>query len=150
MIGSRYVRFPSGARNEREYEIRREIKREHDDIDFSRKLELFPDETEKMAAIVDRAGGDPREFLTLLKFDADAFDLEPSDVYDGDLDPDREWLYDFDLDEVEQLHALSCAAYEQATDAGDIADETVARLEDLCELLDVAVEVGIPPQLSQW
>lgn len=150
----RRIDFPRSSRNEREYEIFRSLKRDGRGHLLEKKVRTSSTEIARMAHVVDAADADAETFLQLLKHDAAAFGISPDQVYDDEYPIDGKWGYRYTLDETESLRDICCTAAEYgASHREDLdvedAETVVERLGELCDLLEVATDIEIAPELRQ-
>lgn len=153
---AKWIRWPARIHNEDQAkieEVNRAIK--------ERRREPLPDgvdtserEIVEMASVVSAHGYDPQRFLEILHQDASTFDVEPESVYaTDDLSEEPRWPeggFGLTMDELDWLADVCCDVAERADVSEDRQyehDAPVERLQNLCEFLEYAREVGIPPSL---
>lgn len=111
-------------------------------------------EIRRMAAVVDQAGEDVRDFLTTLRESATAFGVGPEDVYTEERPRDDAWSCRLGSADVSVLRAIACSTHEYARTQRDELrvqdpEPVVERLGELCTFLSTAEETGLPVRLYQ-
>lgn len=117
-------------------------------------VDTSEEEIVEMAEVVDEHGRDPERFLRILHQDAEAYDVTPEEVYVTDeRGTEPYWPeggFGLTVDEMEWLTDVCCDVAERAASPDDTYSRSpVERLSELCEFLQYAREIGVPPSVGR-